>query len=297
MLDSLRQYLQTSVPPDFRAAIEEAFEIFDDYGLPDVDVGFEDILLTANNEGESETPIRINALVEDLQDHIFSQMQIKVVEECRVSEANMLLRALKLIETTEFNTEIVEVCSHNSDPIETLSEVIHLVTGVDVERIMPLFEEVSQDLINTTRAVASMHAGEVREILNVDLNRVLMQRFLAYRTAMDNQPLFIYDMLIAGVPLNQPYASYHEKIMSSIETQEIQTPLDPRLRPIKTAVQLCGAIVIASDTQDANMRNIVMSELEKTYSDIDTITPIYREIDSIMIKFHDLTTSGTQKVT
>lgn len=297
MLDSLNVYLQTSTTPELRAAITEAFELFDDYGLTDVDVGYEDILMTSDNEGVSEAIIKIVALTEDLQDSILDQMQIKLVDEATVSEGNTILRALKHLESTELNDEIVGICRENADPIEALAEILNLVTGIEPERLVILFEEVSPALIKMVQATSAQHVGEHRDILDTSKNAELIQKFMAYRDAMDNQQLFMYDMLIASVPLNQPYAIYHGKIMEAIQAQELASPMPVRLHQVKTAVQLCGAIVIASDTQDANMRNVVMAELEKTFSDVDQITPIYVEIDSIMTKFHALITSGMGKVT
>lgn len=297
MLDSLNVYLQTSTTPELRAAITEAFELFDEYGLDDPDVGFEDILMTADNEGASDATIRIVALTEQLQNSILDQMQIKLSDEAMVSDGNTILRALKQLESTELNDEIVGICRETNDPIEALGEVLNLVTGIEPERLMCLFDEVGQSTIKKIQAMASQHVGERRDIIDTQKNAELMNKFLAYRAAMDDQPLFMYDMLIAGVPLNQPYSVYHGKIMSAITAQELESPMPVRLRQIKTAVQLCAAIVIACDTQDANMRNVVMAELEKTFSDVDTITPIYVEIDSIMRKFQALLTSGMGKVT
>lgn len=288
MLDSLYVYLQTSTTPELRAAITEACELFEEYGLEDIGTGYEDILMTANNEGESEAMMRIVALTEDLQDHIFDQLQIKVVDETRVSEGNMILRALKDLENTELNDEIVGICRESTDSVEALAEVLHLVTGIEPERLVIYFEEVSDAVIQRIQATAAQHVGENRDILNVEEDTKLMSRFMVYREAMDNQPLFMYDMLMASVPLNQPYAIYHGKIMEAISAQELIEPMPTRMRQVKTAVQLCAAIIIANDTQDANMRNIVHSELEKTFADVDMITPIYVEIDSIMVKFHRL---------
>ena len=296
MLDSLKQYLQTSTTPEHRAAITEAYDLFQDYGLEDVDVGYEDILMTANNEGESEATIRINQLTEEFQDHILTQMQIKLVDEATVSDGNTILHALKLIETTELNDEIVGICSENSDPIEALGEILNLVTGIEPERLMILFEEVSQAVIDKIKEVTQKHVGVTRQVIDVAVNKDLMNRFMAYRVAMDNQQLFMYDMLIAGVALNQPYAIYHDKIMYAIQHQELTTPMIPRLREVKTAVQLCAAVIVASDTQDANMRNVVMAQLERTFADLDKITPIYIEMDSILGKFNNLVNTRSTKV-
>lgn len=288
MLDSLHVYLQTSTTPELRAAITEAYELFDEYGLDDISTGYEDILMTANNEGESEAMMRIVALTENLQDHILTQMQIVVVDELRVSEGNTILRALKDVQNTEMNDEIVGICRENSDPVEALAEILNLVTGIEPERLVTMFQEVSPRTIQAIQAMAGQHVGENRATLDVEQDTKVIDRFMVYREAMDNQPLFMYDMIMASVPLNQPYAIYHGKIMEAIAHEESVQPMAPRLRQVKTAVQLCGAIIVACDTQDANMRNIVHAELEKTYSDVDTITPIYVEIDSIMTKFHNL---------
>jgi len=295
MLDSLNVYLQTSTTPELRAAIADAFDIFEEYGLEDPDVGFEDILMTSEDEGVSEVMTRVIALTEELQDSILGQLQIKLADEASVSEGNTVLRALKQLESSDFNDEIHQVCRENTDTIESLAEILNLVTGIDTERLMPMFEEVSSSLIKRIGERAALYVAEHRDAVDVEKNSELMKRFLAYRLAMDSQPLFMYDMLIASVPLNQPYKTYHVKIMQAIQAQELASPMMPRLRQVKTAVQLCAAVIVACDTQDANMRNVVMAELEKTYSDIDAITPIYVEIDSIMNKFHALMNSGMGK--
>lgn len=295
MLESLNVYLQTSTTPELRASIDEAFDLFETYGLTDVDIGYEDILMTSDDEGVSEAMIRVIALTEELQDSILDQLQIKLADEVSVSEGNLILRSLKLLETTEFNDEIYLVCRESTDPIEALAEVLHLVTGIEPERLMPMFEEVSTSLIKRIGETCALQVAERRDAMDIEKNSEIMKRFLSYRLAMDSQPLFMYDMLIASVPLNQPFKTYYVKIMQAIQAEELVSPMMPRLRQVKTAVQLCAAIIVACDTQDANMRNVVMAELEKTYSDIDAITPIYVEIDSIMNKFHALMNSGMGK--
>ena len=296
MLDSLRLYLETSTSPEFMNAITKAFELFEEYGLEDYEVGYEDILMTANNEGESEAAIKIGALTEEIQDSILGRMQIKVADEVTISEANTILEGIKGIEKTEFNQEILDICNDDQAPEEQLAEILQVVTGIDSERLVILFHEVSKAVIqNKIKPLVLQEVIEPHTVIDSNADAVLMARFLMYREAMDNQPLFMHDMLMNGVPLRAPYASYHEKIMSAIEIQQTNDPMPIRLRQIKTAVQLCGAIIVASDTQDANWRNLVKEELSKTYTDIDIVTPIYLEIDSIMVKFHQLEMSGTKR--
>lgn len=296
MLDSLSQYLKSSTTPEFQAAVEEAFEMFERYGLENQDIGFEEILMVANDEGESDVTIRISKLVQELQDHILTQMQIRLVEEASISDANMILRALKDLETTELNDHIVDICREVNDPVEALAEVINRITGREVERVIVVLEEVSRAVIAKIGEVASKYVLEHREVIDVSRNEELMKKFTLYREAMDNQRLFIYDMLMAGVPLNQPYEIYHGKIMTSIQASEEFAAMPARLQQIKTAVQLCAGLIIASDTQQGQFRAVVQKQLERTFSDIDMITPIYKEIDSIMVKFNNLITSGIAKV-
>ena len=296
MLDSLSQYLKTSTTPDFQAAVEEAFELFERFGLENQDIGFEEILMTANDEGEGEVTIRINSLVEELQDHVLTQMQIKLMDEVSVSEANMVLRALKAVETTEMNAEILDICREVHDPIEALAEIINRLTGREVERIIVLLEEVSKPLIAKIEETVSKHVLERREVIDVSANTEMIAKFKRYREAMDNQRLFIYDMIQGGVPLNQPYEIYHGKIMAQIQGSEEYEQMPLKQRQIKIAVQICAGLVVASDTQNGGFRPIVQQQLERTFTDIDMITPIYKEIDLIMTKFHALITSGIAKV-
>jgi hypothetical protein len=293
MLEILDVHLKTAASPEIYNSISQAFDLFEEFGLTEYTVGYEDILLTADNEGASESVLKVCSLTSDLQDTILAQLRIDLVDEASVSEANTILLALKKLESTEYFDNIIQICDQVPAPEEALAEILSLVCGVDEERLIILLQTVDTLTIAAIKMAMEKLSSEHAALLQPAEDQVYVESLKAYKAALDDQWLYIYDLVEAGEPLGQPYAQYHREIIDQMEARQRTQPVIASVFAIEIGVQLFAGALISCDGSGGNLRDVVMVELEKTYGDtLDRITPIYTEINSLLIKFQAYREAG-----
>jgi len=284
MLDILREHLRTGAPAELATMVEQAHDLFEEFGLEDYDIGFSEILLMADNEGASESIIKIVSLTSQLQDSILSQLQIDLVDEATVSDGNKILLALRHLDNTELSAQVAQICEEVTSPEEALAEVLALVNGEEEENLVILLDSVSPSLIMKIHEVSSARALEERVLQDNEANRVYAENLLLFSEAVDNQWLFIFEQVKHGEPMGKLYSEYHSEIIAEMEARQAKTPLRQQEFDIKLAVQLFAAALISQDGM-TNPRAVVMAELTKTYGDLDRTTPVYLELDNLAIRF------------
>lgn len=295
MLEILDVHLKTAASPEIYNAISQAFDMFEAYGLTEYNVGYEDILMSADNEGASESIQRIMALTSQLQDYILQQLRVDLVDEATVSEGNQILLGLRRLEQTEYADNILEICQHVMSPEEALAEILALVNGTDEERVIILLETVDPATIAAIRVMMEKLINDQAALKQPEEDKAFAETLKLYRAALDNQWLYIWDLVEMGEPLGQPYAQYHTEIINQMEERQKTAPVLAKAFAIEIAAQLMAGALISSDAGTGNLRDIVMGELQKTYGDsLDRITPIYNEINSLTIKFQAYREAGTK---
>lgn len=297
MLEILDVHLRTAASPEIFNAIEQAFDLFEEFGLTEYTIGYEEILLMGDNEGVSESILKICSLTSDFQDEILNQLRIDLVDEASVSEGNTILLALKKLESTEFFDNIIQVCEDVPAPEEALAEILALVSGIDEERLIILLQTVDPLTIQAIKLAMEKLSSTHQALLQPAEDKVYADSLKAYKAALDGQWLYIYDLVEAGEPLGQPYAQYHHEIIDQMEARQRTEPVLASRFAIELGVQLYAGAIISSDGAN-NVRDVVMVELNKTYGDsLDRITPIYNEINSLTIKFQAYREAGIKSDT
>lgn len=295
MLEILDVHLKTAASPEVYNAVEQALDLFEEFGLTEYSIGYEEILLMADNEGASESISKICALTSDLQDTILGQLRIDLVDEASISEANTILLSLKRLESTEYFDNIIAICDQVAAPEEALAEILSLVSGVDEERLIILLQTVDKLTIDAIKLAMERLSLSHDAMLQPAKDKVYVDSLKAYKAALDDQWLYIYDLVSAGEPLGQPYAQYHHEIIDQMEARQRTEPVIASMFAIEIGVQLFAGALISSDGSGGNLRDVVMGELQKTYGDsLDRITPIYEELNSLLIKFQAYRESGTK---
>lgn len=291
MLDILEEHLRTGASPETYAMVNQAWDLFQQFGLDDIDVGYTEILLMGDNEGASETITKICDLTTQYQDAILSQLQIDLVDEATVSEGNLILMGMKKLEHYEHMDLVAQVCEENRQPEEALAEILTLVTGVEEERLLILIETVGDKLIESIATLA--HGGsDLRELQDVETVKVYAQNLMAYYEAVDHVWLYVYDAVQKGEALGKPYAEYHSEIIVAMEEKQVTERMLPKQYSIALAVQLFAGAIVSVDGKD-NPRLAISNELAKTYGDLDRVTPVYMEVDSLTIKFQSYLQGAT----
>jgi len=164
--------------------------------------------------------------------------------------------------------------------------------------VVILLQTVDHATIAAIRVIMDKLASEHAALKQPEEDKAYIDTLRLYRAALDNQWLYIWDLVEMGEPVGQPYAQYHTEIIDQMEARQKTAPVLAKAFAIEIAVQLMAGALISSDAGTGNLRDVVMRELEKTYGDsLDRITPIYNELSSLTIKFQAFREAGTKAQT
>jgi DNA-binding protein Fis len=280
MLDILETHLKSAASPELSDAITEACDLFETYELPGYQDAYTDLLLSSDNLDIGDLNTNVVNLTLEMQSLVLEQMLISTSEDSTVRQRNLLLKGLRLIETTEFNEDIIALCTE-TDTDEALCEIISTVTGEPVENLYQLVSNVDRCVLDRIQMVCQQNSND-DTISPIDTGRVrkIVERLISYKDFV-KKPLFIYDYILNGQQVDCPFEMYYTDMWDHISA----------LRPYEKATELYAAALISDD--GINPKSLVTKMLTKTHSSIDEITPIVNALEDIIVKFKAKTVSST----
>lgn len=277
MLEILETYLRTSVSPETADSITVACELFETYELPGYQDAYTDLLLCADNNDISDLTTEVVNLTTELQLLVMDQMLLSVDRDISVQQGNLLLRALRQVESTDFNDEIIVLCD-DADTDNSLCEILSIVSGKPVEDFYPIINSVDRCVLDRIKIICQQqNENSYSEYYDSERAHQLVDSLLKYRKFLNNKPLIIYDLLLNGKPLELPFEHYYNELWESIAALDSE----------EIAIQLFAAAIISYDARES-----LTELLTKTFSSIDKITPIVVAFENISIKFNTAITSG-----
>lgn len=288
MLEEISAYLSQNTTPDFNAAVADAFALFDQYGVAQYDQPYLGILLASGNMDPMEVRDRFYEQVQEHQDDILREMDITLSESASIYQGNLVLTVLKQLESTDLYGEIGSICEQIDSPVARMAAIMATITGGEEENYLEVFEEVGDATLSAIQAMmrkwSDIYDYEDR-VIDVQADAQYKERLMGFRAFVQNKELYIYDELLQGTPLGLRFQEYYERLIERIQNTT----------PTVIAMQLYAAAMVASDTQ-TNPLGPIKAELNKTFSSVDTITPITMVLETQMLKFLAAQNSGVKKV-
>jgi hypothetical protein len=281
MLDILEIHLKSAASPELTDSITEACELFESYELPGYQDAYTDLLLSSDNADPGNLNSDIVNLTIDMQLMVLEQLLILVTDDITVRQGNILLKAMQSVEATEFNSQVISLCSE-VDIDESLCEILSLVSGESVENFYTLINNVDQCVLDKIKMVCQQNQLTEDTISPVDVKRVrkLINELIKFKDFSNNRPLFIYQSILDGQVVDLPFEVYYNDIWESIGA----------LNPEEKAIELFAASLISSDSNSGS-RQFITKMLSKTYTSADDITPIVTAFENITSKFRSKETS------
>jgi hypothetical protein len=284
MLDILEMHLKSATSPELSDAITEACDLFETYELPGYQDAYTDLLLTADNLDIGDLNTNLTNLTLEMQSLVLEQMLIHVNEDATIQQCNLLLRGLRLIETTEFNEDIIALCSE-TDVDNALCEIIATVTGESVENLYQLINNTDQCVLDRIKMVCQQsNSGDTISPIDTNHVRQIVERLIRYKNSIDNRPLFVYDSILDGQPIELPFEVYYDDMWNNIAA----------LNPQEKAIELYAAVLVSSDAI-SDPKPFITKMLNRTYTSIDEVTPIITALDKIILKFNAEDTPGIHR--
>lgn len=285
MMEELSTHLSTSVTPEVQAAVQEAFELFDQYGVQDYETAYLDALMTGDNHDPMGVTQALLDLTSGYQDEILTNLLVTLSDDTTVAQGNTVLRVLKQLEDTELTQEVQVICAESQDPAEALCDLISLITGEPSESYYELIDEVGAELIERIRQTVQP-ADQSEGVQPVDSGdtKAMLDRLKAFQE-FSGKKSKVLGLLILDMPLGLPYHEYYLALREDIEP----------LKPADMARELYAAALVAQDTQ-GNPRTAILAELNATYTSADKITPIATAMETLILQFQAAVTAGVKKV-
>lgn len=275
MLDILETHLKTACSPEMTDAVTQACELFEDYELPGYQDAYTDLLLTSDNLDVGDLNTALTQLTVDMQLQVLQQMLIVIEEEITMQQGNMLLKALRQVESTEFNNVVISLCSE-PDTDEVLCEILSIVSGEPVENFYNLITNIDQCVLDRIKMVCQQNNTEdTVSPIDIRHTREVVDRLIQYKNFIGNKPLFVYDYILDGEPIELPLEVYYDDMWNDIAS----------LNPQEKAIQLFAATLVSSDS-NSEPKSFISKMLNKTYTSVDDVTPIINALENIILKFH-----------
>jgi hypothetical protein len=282
MLDILEIHLKSAASPELADSITKACELFESYELPGYQDVYTDLLLSSDNADPGDLNTDLINLTVDMQLMILEQLLILIDGDLTVRQGNIILNAMKSVETTEFNSQVISLCSE-VDTDEALCEILSLVSGEPVENFYPLISNIDQCVLDKIKMVCQQNQFTGDTINPIDIGRVrqLVDRLIKYKDFTGNRSLFIYEFILSGQLVDLPFKTYYNDIWESIAA----------LTPNEKAIELFAVTLVSSDSNN-NPKELISEMLSKTYTSADEVTPIIAAFENIAFKFRSNETSN-----
>lgn len=284
MLKILEETLNSIASPETIALINYTHELFDQFELPDYNLEFEELLSTRDNEDPSTIASDVYELTKTLQIQILNKHLIYPVEECSIDGNNILLNCILQLDKTEYLKEVESICEYELDPTDAFVEIVSIVVGTEAVEVATYVERVEVSLITKIKALMIRRDS----IENVEDNehvavQVKVQNYKNFADLQNKEKPIIHKLIEQGLPASIEFSDYIEQIRKLITSD------DPKI----IAREFISAALLSIDVP-SNPRDRLKIEINKIYSEIDKITPIYLEIEKQLLDFDIRMTSGVK---
>lgn len=274
MLDILQQYLNECASPEDAAALANAQDIFDRLGLQTQDMGFEQILILADNTDPGQTLTDIYHLTHQLQDSLLHQHGIRVSDDCPVAVQTDILTALLDIPELEDKHTVISIAKQPLNALEVLAELVEKVTQHSAEDILNRLEFVSQSLITRVAELADQdQVHEADEVEQVS-RQLRINKFRLWMDFCKQTQSAVQQLVQQGVDAGFPFAMYVSLIGRDFEAMPEE----------EAAINLVGMAFLSEDGAN-NPQALIQERLEFLIADPEKLTRVSMTIREMLLRF------------
>lgn len=274
MLDILQQYLNECASPEDAAALGNAQDIFDRLGLQTQDMGFEQILVLADDVDPGQTMSDLYHLTQQLQDSLLHQHGIRVINGCPVAIQTDILNALLEIPELEDKHNVISIAKQPLNALEVLAELVEKVTQHTAEDILNYLEFVSQSLITRVAELADQdQVHEVDEAEQVSRN-LRIEKFRRWMDFCKQTQSAVQQLIQQGIDAGFPFAMYVNLIGRDFEAMPEE----------EAAINLVGMAFLSEDGA-SNPQALIQERLELLIADPEKLTRVSMTVREMLLRF------------
>jgi len=274
MLDILQQYLNDCASPEDGAVLGAAQDIFDKLGLQTQDMGFEQIIILADDSDPGQTLSDIYSLTRQLQDSLLHQHGVRVSEDCPTSVQTDILQALLDIPELEDKHDVIAIAKQPFNAIEILAELVEKVTHHSAESVLNHLLFVSQGLITQVASLADQDQLTEDDELERLNRKTRIDKFTLWMDFNKQTESAVQGLIKQGVDAGFPFAMYVNLIGRDFEAMETSD----------AAINLVGMAFLSEDGA-GNPQALINDRLESLIADPDKLTRVSMLIRELLLKF------------
>ena len=274
MLDILQQYLNECASPEDGAAIGAAQEIFDKLGLQTQDMGFEQIIILADDSDPGQTLTDIYNLTRQLQDSLLHQHGVRVTDMCPIDIQTDILHALLDIPELEDKHDVISIAKQPLNAIEVLAELVEKVTQHSAETVLNHLLFVSQSLITQVAELANQDQVTEDDEMERLSRKSRIEKFTLWMDFNKQTQSAIQLLVKQGIDAGFPFAMYVNLIGRDFEAM----PED------EAAINLVGMAFLSEDGA-GNPQALIQDRLETLIADPEKLTRVSMKIRETLLRF------------
>lgn len=272
MLDILRDYLTEAATPELREALEDAHAVFDRIDLPDYQRDFEAVLMMDGSNDQGMTLTAVTELTRIFLVDLIRKHEIVPAQDASIPMLTTILTGILDIQDYDNHYDILNVIAMESNPQETLAELLALVTAKTVEDFISDLEDVNFVVINRIRDMALAKDIPPPSEEEQAEQRAYIEKLQRFRGYLINAPLITVKMLESGLDTGFPFLTYVGLIGREFE----EWPVD------KIAHELMAMALISNDGTN-NPTEIIQAHLENYIADMNKLTKVHIKLREIAL--------------
>ena len=287
MLPILQDHLSLAVPPELMALYERVHDLFDKYDLEDYELGFEDLMVSADGAGDGISMASneaIHKLTMTYLKQITTEHQITLSEDATMLHYIQVLEFVRQIEFTELVQECLDTLECDDlDNLDKFGRCMLLVSSIAEEDSMMFMASIPDCVIATMR---SYFARRVELEVGTDqldpAMRDVYREMDKYARVIKGQEMLSYKYLFEdegaiGLPFEHHYKQ-NEKYLLSLPTQAM--------------IYECIGFALISENGLVNPQQVIMDCVGKSLTDLEQITKLQYEISKTLIEYRNEVASG-----
>lgn len=287
MLPILQDHLSLTVPPEMLSLYERANDLFDKYGLEDYQLGYEDVLISADGAVDGISIAgndAIYSLTMTYLKQIITEHQITLSMSASMLHYIQVLEFIKQIEFTELIQECLDVLScEDIDNLDKFSRCLLIVSSIEEEDSMLFLESIPDCVISTMRVYFARRVELEISTDRLDPSiRDVYREMDKYVRIIKGQDMLSYKYLfendgVIGLPFE-----YHYK-QNEIYLQNL---------PVQAMVYECIGFALISEDGLTNPQQTIMNCVGSSITDLERITRLQYEISKTLIEYRNEVSSG-----
>ncbi len=287
MLAILQDHLSLTETPEMINLYERAIDLFEKYDLEDYEMGYDDILMSADGavDGISISGNdALHGLTVRYADLILTEHQIVLSNEATLLHRILVLEFIRQIEYTELVSECFETLSSEDwDNLDKFGKCMEIVSGVVEEDSMLFLEQVPDCVIKTMqeyfgRRVELEVATETLDQSVKDVFREMDKYVRIIKGQEMRSAKYLFDEEgCVGLPFEHHFNQNKDYLLKL---------------PLQAMIYECIGFALLSEDGLANPEKIILASVGAYIGDLDRLTVIQYEISKILIDYRNEVSSG-----